>query len=60
LRVKADATLAEIHSAYIELIKQYHPDLVASLAPEYMIIAERETKILNAAYKEGQLSHCAA
>jgi hypothetical protein len=60
LKVKPDASLEEIHSAYIELIRQYHPDLVASLAPEYMVIAERETKILNAAFKEGQLSHRAA
>ena len=55
LHVKSDASLAEVHASYVELIKQYHPDKVASLAPEYMAIAERQTKILNDAYKEAKL-----
>ncbi|RYF51697.1 MAG: J domain-containing protein, partial [Cytophagaceae bacterium] len=37
--------------AYIKLIRQYHPDLVAHLGPELQVVAERRTKEITAAYE---------
>lgn len=51
LQVSPGATEAEITAAYREMVKMYHPDKVASLAPEYQVIAEHRTKEINAAYQ---------
>jgi hypothetical protein len=36
--------------AYRHKMRQYHPDRVSALAPEFLELAERRTKALNAAY----------
>jgi DnaJ-class molecular chaperone len=54
LNIKRNAAKSEIISAYRKLVKIYHPDKVAGLAPEYREIAERKMKIINAAYEKVQ------
>jgi DnaJ domain len=44
-----DATLNEVKAAYRQKIKLYHPDRVASLAPEFVQLAEQRSRELNAA-----------
>jgi DnaJ-class molecular chaperone len=51
LNIGRNATKDELTSAYRKLVKIYHPDRVAGLAPEYREIAERKMKIINAAYR---------
>jgi DnaJ-domain-containing protein 1 len=50
LGVPPDADAATIRRAYQEKMHQFHPDKVASLAPELRALAEERTKELNAAY----------
>ncbi len=50
LGVKADSPEDVVRKAYIDLLKQYHPDKVASLGPELKELAERKTQEINAAY----------
>jgi DnaJ-domain-containing protein 1 len=50
LGVSPEASAAEIRRAYQERIHAYHPDRVASAAPELRQLAEERTKQLNAAY----------
>jgi DnaJ-domain-containing protein 1 len=52
LEVSPHATAAEIRRSYLRKIKQSHPDRVVWLAPEFLSLAERRSKILNAAYTE--------
>jgi DnaJ-domain-containing protein 1 len=52
LEVSPRASADEIRHAYRSKIKQYHPDRVAGLAPEFIELAERHTQVLNAAYGE--------
>jgi DnaJ-domain-containing protein 1 len=52
LRVAPSATIEEVKQAYKLLIKQNHPDRVASMAPVFRELAEAETKKLNTAYAE--------
>jgi hypothetical protein len=40
-----------IKSRYRELVKQYHPDKVATLGPELRELAERKTREINRAYE---------
>lgn len=42
---------AEVKLAYQNLAQKYHPDKVASLAPEFGALAEEKMKEINAAYK---------
>ncbi len=54
LSVSPDTKTAdEINAAYKEKIKQYHPDRVASLGDKLRLVAEVETKKLNAARERG-------
>ena len=53
LGVSTDASVAQIKSAYRAQIKQYHPDKVADLGPKLKVVAEEQTRVLNAAYEEG-------
>jgi hypothetical protein len=50
LHVPPSASIDEITAAYKQMAQMYHPDKVASLAPEYREIAERRMKEINAAY----------
>jgi DnaJ-domain-containing protein 1 len=52
LGVDASATGDEIAAAYHQLAQLYHPDKVATLAPEFTVIAERRMREINAAYRE--------
>ncbi|MBX8465813.1 J domain-containing protein [Deinococcus sp. RIT780] len=51
LEVSPTATLEDIKAAYRRLAKQYHPDRVASLGPEFRLLAEQRMKQINAAYE---------
>lgn len=51
LGVAPGADRATIRAAYIRLAKQYHPDRVAHLAPEFRELAEGKMKEFNAAYE---------
>ncbi len=59
LGVPRHASVEVIKAAWRDKIKQYHPDRVADLGPEFVEIADRVTKDLNSAYEEGlrQSSH---
>ena len=50
------ASAEEIKASYRRLIAQYHPDRVATLAPEFRALAEEKSKELNAAYEAGMAS----
>jgi DnaJ-class molecular chaperone len=52
LNIGRNATRDELISAYRKLVKMYHPDKVAGLAPEYRDIAERKMKNFNSAYQK--------
>ena len=52
LGVDRDASHEDIVAAYRRMIGQYHPDKVATLAPEVRELAERRSVAINAAYEE--------
>jgi DnaJ-class molecular chaperone len=52
LNIGRNASRDELISAYRKLVKMYHPDMVAGLAPEYREIAERKMKNFNSAYRK--------
>ncbi|HWH08870.1 MAG TPA: J domain-containing protein, partial [Candidatus Thermoplasmatota archaeon] len=52
LGVKPGATVSEVRAAYREKAMEYHPDRVATLAPEFKRIAEQRMRDINAAYEE--------
>ncbi len=52
LEVEPGASREEIHAAYKKKARMYHPDRVASLAPEVREMAELRMKEINAAYDE--------
>lgn len=51
LGVPRDATPDEVRRAYQQQVRLYHPDKVATVAPELQRLAEQRTKELNAAYR---------
>lgn len=53
LKVNQHATTEEIHTAYRSLIRQYHPDKVATMGEELKALAEEKSKAINAAYEAG-------
>lgn len=53
LDVSPIATEDEVRAAHRDKIKQYHPDRVSSLGEKLRLVAEQESKKLNAAKKEG-------
>lgn len=57
LGVAATASIEEITKAYKTLISQYHPDKVATLGPKLKMLAEKESKKINAAIKEARRLH---
>jgi preprotein translocase subunit Sec63 len=54
LGVEPGASREEINAAYKKQARMYHPDRVATLAPEVREVAEIRMKEINAAY--GQLA----
>ena len=54
LQVPRDATPAAVQLAYRKLMRQYHPDRVATLGAELQELAERKAKQINAAYEEAK------
>ena len=50
LNVKETASSAEIKTAYRDLIRQVHPDTIASLGPYLRKMAEDKAKEINEAY----------
>ena len=50
LGVQPTASMDEIKAAFRERARQYHPDRVAGLGPEFREIAEKKMKQLNEAY----------
>ncbi len=51
LNIDKYSTKKELTFAYRKMVKMYHPDKIAGLAPEYREIAEKKMKIINSAYK---------
>lgn len=45
-------TKSELKKRYYDLLRQNHPDKVASLGPEFKKLAEKKTKDINSAYDE--------
>ncbi len=51
LGTKQHCSADEIKSAYLQKVKEYHPDKVASLGDELKKLAERKTLEINLAYE---------
>jgi hypothetical protein len=52
LGLSESASIEEIRNAYKALIKQNHPDRVHDMSPAFRRLAESETKMINAAYRQ--------
>jgi hypothetical protein len=50
LGIESGASLDTAREAYLDLVKQVHPDTAASLSPELRRLAEARTKELNRAF----------
>lgn len=50
--VKSTSSKEEIYSAYKNLLKQYHPDKVASLGEEIQNVARNKTQEINSAFQK--------
>lgn len=57
LEIAPDASPSEVRTAYRRLMSQYHPDKVASLGSELQALAERKSREIGAAYREGMREH---
>ena len=51
LRITTDASKEEIKAAYVNLIKQYHPDKVSHLGQEFQKLADEKAQLINRAYE---------
>lgn len=51
LGVASGATKEQIKAAYLNLIKQYHPDKVSHLGKEFQEMAKEKTQAINRAYE---------
>ncbi len=51
LEVEANSSSEEIKAAYRKLMKEYHPDKVATLGKDLQTLAERKTKEISEAYE---------
>jgi DnaJ like chaperone protein len=51
LQISPNAKRDEVAAAYRQMARLYHPDKVASLAPEFQELAELRMKEINAAYQ---------
>ncbi len=54
LGVSPHASVEEINQRYRQLVMQYHPDRVAGLGPELIEVAERQTRLINAALAQAR------
>lgn len=52
LGVKSTSSKEEIYSAYKNLLKQYHPDKVASLGEEIQNVARSKSQEINSAFQK--------
>jgi hypothetical protein len=52
LGLPESASIEEVRKAYKALIKQNHPDRVHDMSPALRTLAESETKLINAAYRQ--------
>jgi len=50
--VAPSAPAQAVRTAYLDRLKQCHPDRVSGLAPEFIVLADKMTKKLNAAFEE--------
>ncbi len=57
LGLQESSSAEEVRRAYQTLVKQYHPDRIADMAPELRELAEQRTQELNAAYESIKRSH---
>ena len=48
------ATMEDVKRAYRDKVRQYHPDKVMGLAPEFIELAEQRTRELNAALEQAK------
>jgi hypothetical protein len=55
LGLSSAATIEDVKDAYKTLIKQNHPDRVHGMAPVFRMLADAETKKINAAYRQALL-----
>tara|TARA_B100001250_G_scaffold161788_1_gene138968 strand:- start:718 stop:1083 length:366 start_codon:yes stop_codon:yes gene_type:complete len=51
LGLKGSVSIEDIHKAYRNKIKEYHPDKIATMADELKELALKRTKEINEAYK---------
>jgi DnaJ domain len=51
LQIRSGANKEEIKAAYLNLIKQYHPDRVSHLGQEFQQLAEEKAQLINRAYE---------
>jgi|GEM_PF-6872995 len=54
LGVAKDASITEIKKAYVQRLKEYHPDRVADMGPELKKLAERKTFEILEAFNDAQ------
>lgn len=52
LGIHQNASKDEIIAAYRDMVQKYHPDKVATMAPEFRQLAELKIKEVNAAYEQ--------
>lgn len=52
LNLSSNASMDQIHKAYLSAIKQYHPDKFNAYGPEFTKLAEEKSKQINLAYKK--------
>jgi len=51
LEINPDSSYEEIKAAYRKLMKEYHPDKVATLGKDLKALAESKTKEISEAYE---------
>jgi DnaJ-domain-containing protein 1 len=56
LGISAQESINEVKDAYRILIKKNHPDRVQDMSPVFRMLAEAETKKINAAYRQALAS----
>lgn len=54
LDVSPDAAYPEVQSAYRRKMRQYHPDVVNSLGPDFVAVAEERAREINLAFERAR------